>query len=342
MKSRILYSPTLPDRREFPEETVLFYDSVLAKNPAFRRWSGGFRYRLALKAGENLKTIASFESVLKKITALKIPRSTRLTFVAAGGGSVGDFSGFLAGVFLRGRPLMLLPSTWLSAVDSAHGGKNGLNFEKTKNQIGTFHPPERIFIVDELLAGQPSARVTEALGEVIKIALLADRPVFAELEKSAGNWAAPRILKMLPRLIGLKYRIVRSDPLEKKGHRRLLNLGHTLGHVLESHFAWPHGVAVLLGTQFAVRWSRHLGLLSEKDFLRISLLLESVPVAQSLDEALRTLPEARLKGLLARDKKLTTESRLDFIFLRGIGRPVRRSVKLTEVLREVRRQKTEL
>ena len=183
MKSQIIYSKTLPGPKSFSPESVLFYDSILEKNPAFRSWSRNFPYKISLKSGEKLKTIQSFTSVLNKISKLKVPKTTALTFIAVGGGSVGDFVGFVASVFLRGRPLVLIPSTWLSAVDSSHGGKNGLNFRNTKNQIGSFYPAGKIYICEELLLTQPSERLTESMGEVIKIAVLADAALFSYLEK---------------------------------------------------------------------------------------------------------------------------------------------------------------
>lgn len=334
------YMSVLPARKLFPTETVLVFDSILSRYPAFARWSQSFRYRLPLKSGEKLKTLDSLNATLKKLTQMQIPQSTELTFVAVGGGSVGDFVGFLASTYLRGRRLIQIPSTWLSAVDSAHGGKNGLNFLNTKNQIGTFYPAQTIYLCESLLKTQPAARLTEAMGEVIKIALLADAKLFSEIESHQGTLTAAELFKKLPQVVSLKYKIVQRDPLEKKGHRRLLNLGHTMGHVLESHFQWPHGLAVLVGMQFAARWSRQRGLLSEKDFFRIALVIESLNLQIDLDQALSQISDKKIKDLLSKDKKLTSASEMDFIFIKKIGLGQRQKVKLSDVLQEVKRQRT--
>lgn len=341
MKSQIVYTKALPKPAQFATESVLFYDSILAKNKNISLWIKSFPYKIALKSGEQLKTIQSFNSVLNKISKLKVPKSTKLTFVALGGGSVGDFVGFAASVYLRGRKLVLIPSTWLSAVDSSHGGKTGLNLLSTKNQIGSFYPAEKIYICDGLLKTQPKARLTESMGEIIKIAVLSDAKLFKNLESNVGKLNESQILKILPRVIDLKYKIVNKDPLETKGTRRLLNLGHTMGHVFESRFGWPHGVCVLLGMQFAARWSFAKGLLSQKDFFRISMLIDSLELTYDLSEALGKLNAAQILNLLSKDKKLTAKSQLDFIFIKKIGSCVRISVSQNDILNEVKRQKSE-
>lgn len=338
MKSQIIYSQTLPRPTRFPAETVLFYDSILAKNREFKNWAQGFRYKVALTAGENLKTIDSLKSVLNKISKMSVAKSTQLTFVGVGGGTVGDFVGFAASVFLRGRKLVLIPSTWLAAVDSSHGGKNGLNFFKIKNQIGSFYLPEKIFICENLLLSQPTERLTESYGEIVKAAVLSDRSLFAQIEKLPTD---RKIFKLLPKLIALKYRIVEQDFQEKNGKRRLLNLGHTMGHVFESAFGWPHGISVLLGLQFSVRWSFHQGLLSAEDFFRISMLIDSLELKQDLQMALRCLKRPTLIALLRKDKKVTAQNRLDFIFVNKIGKCRRHSVSIAQILNEVDRQNLE-
>lgn len=339
MKRPLHYSNKLPIRSVFPDETVLFYDSILASKPTFRIWLNDFKYKVPLKSGEQLKTLASFQKVLNKILDAQVPQSTELSFVAVGGGSVGDFVGFVASIYLRGRKLIHIPSTWLAAVDSAHGGKNGLNFKKTKNQIGTFHLPEKIYVVKDLLLTQSPARLKEAMGEIIKTAVLFDSSLFAELENNPQKITQENIFKKLPRLIEHKYKVVEQDPHEKKGLRRLLNLGHTMGHVFESYYGWPHGVCVLLGLQFSARWSFHKKILSEKDFVRISTLIDLMNLEQSLDMALLNMPPKKIISLLQKDKKLTSASVLDFIFIKKIGKAVRAKVTLEDILAEASRQK---
>ena len=338
MKSQIIYSHSLPRPGLFPDETVLFYDSILAKNRDFKKWTQTFRFKIALKSGESLKTIDSLKSVLNKISKMDVAKSTELTFLGVGGGTLGDFVGFAASVYLRGRKLVLVPSTWLAAVDSSHGGKNGLNFLNTKNQLGSFYLPEKIFICKELLLRQPQERLTESYGEIVKAAVLSDRRLFSRIEKLPTDL---EIFKLLPKLIALKYRIVELDFHEKNGKRRLLNLGHTMGHVFEAVFGWPHGISVLLGLQFSARWSLHRGLLKADDFFRISMLIDSLELKQDLKSALRNLKRQKLAELLGKDKKLTAQNRLDFIFVNKIGKCQRQSVSLAQILNEVNRQNLE-
>jgi 3-dehydroquinate synthase len=341
VKSTVIYSLDLPERSHFANETVLFYDSVLAKNKALTPWLKSFEHKIALKSGEQLKTLDSLKSVLGKISASEVPKSTNLTFVSVGGGSVGDFVGFVASIYMRGRRLVQIPSTWLSAVDSAHGGKNGLNLNKTKNQIGTFYPAHEIFISKKILLTQPEARLKESMGEIIKIAVLSDKKLFQYLEDNVDNLQADNIFSKLSQIISLKYKIVSQDPLEKKGLRRLLNLGHTMGHVFEASFGLPHGVAVLLGMKFSARWSFHKKLLTEKEFVRISQLIDSLNLDTNLSLVLKNTKIDQVKKLLLYDKKLTSSTSMDFIFINSIGKCVRTSVCVQDILSEVKRQKQE-
>jgi 3-dehydroquinate synthase len=339
MARPVVYVAKLPSPAQFPEETVLFYDSILESKKIFKSWSRKFKLLVPLKSGENLKSIDSLNTVLKKITKLRATQSTQLTFVAVGGGSVGDFVGFLASVFLRGRHLIHIPSTWLAAVDSAHGGKNGLNFEGTKNQIGTFYPASKIYLCEELLKTQPPERLKEAVGEIVKTAILFDRKMFANLEKNIDLLDAHRTFQLIPKLVSWKYKIVEQDPFEKNGLRRILNLGHTMGHVFESHYGWPHGVCVLLGLQFSARWSFAKHILNEQDFVKISTFVESLSLKQDLDSALKGIKKSQIFELLKKDKKLATTTEIDFIFIEKIGQCRRLKMKIEDILFEVQRQK---
>lgn len=146
MANPVQYVQSLPSRGQFSQETVLFYDSVLIKNRALKSWIDTFEHRIDLKSGESLKTLRSLGAILQRLELLGVSKTSELAFVALGGGSIGDFVGFLASIYWRGRKLINIPSTWLAAVDSAHGGKNGLNVDDVKNQLGTFYPAEKIII----------------------------------------------------------------------------------------------------------------------------------------------------------------------------------------------------
>lgn len=328
----------MPVRSQFPVNSVLLYDSALNKHSFFKTWKKSFKHQVHLKAGERLKTIDSYNRTLKKLMTLKIPQTQDLTFIAVGGGSVGDFVGFIASTFLRGRNFVQIPSTWLAAIDSAHGGKNGLNFQSVKNQIGTVYPAKSVFLVQDLLQSQPLIRLQDALGEVLKIAII-NTPTI--LKKLNSDHELIDLYKLLPQLIQSKLKVVQTDPLEKKGNRRLLNLGHTLGHAFESHFLIGHGHAVKLGILFAARWSFHLGYLKEKDFIQIwNTIHKSGPI--DLQVKLKNISTNTAKKLLAKDKKMLSSTQIDFIFIKKIGKVFRQKVALQSIADEMQRQKMEL
>lgn len=337
----VTFSKSLPQRSQLPADSILFYDGILANKPVMKAWLKKFKHKYALRAGETLKTIDSLQQILKKMSLDQIPATTQLTFIAAGGGSVGDFVGFLSSIFLRGRPFIQIPSTWLAAVDSAHGGKNGLNFDEVKNQLGTIYLPKKIFIAADLLKTQPAERLSEAFGEVIKISLINAPQIFIKLESHRHKLDEKFLFQILPDLIQAKMKIVKVDPLEKKGFRRVLNLGHTLGHVLESHFKLPHGEAVKLGTLFSARWSFHKGYLKDSDFLRISNLIQLFESPTDLNRLLEKIDPTKVAKFLSKDKKSTKTGSVDFIFIKKIGQVHRESVRLTDIIKEVQRQKVE-
>lgn len=340
-KSQVIYQTQMPSPRAFSRESVLIYDSILLKNSKIGAWIRKFPYSLPLKSGEKLKDLSSLHQQLDKLNQLSIPQTTDLTFIALGGGSVGDFVGFLASIYLRGRRLIHIPSTWLSAVDSSHGGKNGLNFQSEKNQLGTFYPADQIYVVSQLLQTQPQERLQEAMGEFLKMAIIRDKSTFSFLEKNVAHLNSNKIFSILPKTIHNKYQIVAKDPYEQNGHRRILNLGHTMGHVLESHYGWPHGLCVMLGMLFSIRWSYHLKIADEETYIRISNLIEDIWPEQTLSDDLASMPINTIRKKLSKDKKLTSNSTIDFIFIQKIGSVVRRKVKIQEILSEVHRQTKE-
>ncbi len=333
MKTDLVYSQKLPPRRQFPAATVLLYDAILDKQPFFKTWRQSFAHSWPLVAGENLKTIASFYSLLKKISTATIPQSTDLTFLAVGGGSVGDFVGFLASTFLRGRRFVQIPSTWLAAIDSAHGGKNGLNLAGVKNQVGTIYPAESVYLVKQLLESQPNERANDAMGEVLKIAII-NTPALLKLISEKNLYS------LLPTLIQAKLKVVAKDPLEKLGHRRVLNLGHTMGHVFESHFKLPHGQAVKLGILFSAKWSLHRKNLKPADYDQICIAA-GLNAEATLHSCITKMNSAKILRLLSKDKKLISSSEIDFIFICKIGKVIRNKVSFSDVLTEVKRQKQE-
>ncbi len=321
---------------------IIIYDRVLGRNvPGFRKWLQQFPRQYAVTAGERLKQVESFPRHITKILALTsdIPRSA-LAIVAVGGGSVLDFAGFVASILKRGVRLEFFPSTWLAAIDAAHGGKTALNVGGVKNQIGTFYPAHEIYLVKSLLDAQPKARATEAMAELMKIKLLGGKPLRVNPDQAtnsivaregfrADRHAATTLWKLLPDAIRAKERIVRRDPFERNGHRRLLNLGHTMGHILESHYRWPHGKAIAAGLFFALEWS------AKKYGLSRAVVESVLPLVKRPSQK---IPRRRFQSLLGADKKRVAKDHIEFIFLKKIGHPVRERVSFRAIINEARRQ----
>jgi shikimate kinase/3-dehydroquinate synthase len=168
------------------------------------------------------------------------------TIVGFGGGSTTDVAGFVAATYLRGVRWIAVPTTLTGQVDAAIGGKTGINLAKGKNFAGAFHFPDRVAIDPELLSTLPAEERRAGMAEVVKIGLLAGRDVWSLEEK-----------EMIAACAAYKCAVVLSDPYERAGRRRILNLGHTFGHALEagSGYAVTHGEAVALGLLAALRLS---------------------------------------------------------------------------------------
>jgi 3-dehydroquinate synthase len=303
----------------------------------FKSWLRKFPHRYAVTSGENLKDLKQVAGHFQKLSKLASELSPKtMTVVAVGGGSVGDFAGFFASVFKRGVRLVHVPSTWLAAVDSSHGGKTALNISGVKNQIGTFYPADKVLLVRSLLMGQPEIRVKDAMGELAKIALIDGGPWVRRLKRNSLV-GSDLLWNFLKPAIQAKMKIVDQDPREKTGIRQVLNLGHTVGHVFETAYGWPHGQAVSQGLFFALEYSVADGALKSRDALEIYDLLEK-KFSLAREWPHRPLSARRFSDLLLQDKKRSNGNQITFIFLSRIGKPMRRSVTVSNILREARRQ----
>ncbi len=302
----------------FGRRSIVLFDENLLKIKSFKIWIKNVPFKVSLKAGESLKSIESFIELTEKIHA--IARKNNLgkdfTFVAIGGGSVTDAVGFLASIYQRGHPLVLIPSTWLCAVDSAFGGKNGINIGSDKNQLGTINQANRVVVVDELLLAQPKARTLDGFSETLKMGVINNAKLFARLEPSAES-----LLKNLSIVVECKMKVVNKDPFEINGIRYVLNFGHTFGHVFETRFQISHGLAVLIGQIFAAEISFQLGHCSEKAKQDvIEKLLSGLIVFGELRafEKAISIDSKSIKSQLMRDKKFK-DGKMNFVVLKKIG-----------------------
>ena len=319
VRTQVKFVPKLPARKSLPPLSLLIYDRILESR--FRGWIAKFPFRYGVVAGEELKNLRQFPRHVENLLRIaQDMRAREITIVAAGGGSVGDFSGLVASLFKRGVPLVHVPSTWLAAIDSAHGGKTALNAGGFKNQIGTFYPATTVYLCRELLLSQPSERAREAAGEVRKTVLLAGGTLWKKTSR-LSNFSERQLYALLPELVRYKYRIVKRDPLERTGVRLWLNLGHTLGHVFEARDGLAHGNAVNMGLRFSIEYSRARKILPHAAYVKFeaSEFARGLPTRDELKAILRPMPN--LERYLLQDKKIAPGGRLKFVFLEAIGRP---------------------
>ena len=314
---------------------VIFDRKLLKAVPGFKTFIGKFKHSFPVTAGESLKSFAEFSKLTSKIhkeissdSSLSVNRSWSV--VAIGGGSVGDAAGFFASVYKRGLRLVHVPTTWLSAVDSSHGGKTALNLLGAKNQIGTFYEAQETILVQSVLMSLSESHRLDALGEFSKTAIL-DRKV--KLKSNLGKITSLDLWKVLPQAIEAKLKIVRQDPTETLGHRQLLNLGHTMGHVFEAALGLSHGRSVGLGILFAIDVSEAESCLSQKRAEALRQWLATLGISKSLSEGpsksgFRKVSVVQAKRLLLQDKKISKKESVIFIVIRDLGRCERREIPL--------------
>ncbi len=270
---------------------------------------------VTLPVGETTKSSENLRRIYDVALPQGIDRGTPV--LALGGGVVGDLAGFAAATLLRGLPLVQIPTTLVAQVDSAIGGKTGINHPAGKNLIGAFHQPRLVHADPEVLLTLPRREWTSGLAEVVKHALIADESFFGFLEERWDEIAARDrqvVRPVVHRAAAVKARIVEQDEREA-GLRSVLNFGHTFAHAIErtaGYGAFTHGEAVAVGMRAALHLSHRL----RGDFAptRPDRLVARIPVPPGL-------PSLDLHTLIAAmqtDKK-ALGGRLRFVLLDRIG-----------------------
>ena len=273
-------------------------------------------------AGETAKSVDSFAALQSILVEAGLDRSSAV--VALGGGVVGDLAGFAAATLYRGVPCIQVPTTLVAMIDSAIGGKTGINLDAGKNLVGAFHQPRLVLADPELLATLPGRERRAAFGELLKYALLDGEELYAELDALAPALAPDDpspppagLTAAIRRSAAIKAAIVSADERERGGERALLNLGHTVGHAIEAAAGYGtllHGEAVALGLLAACRVSAALGLAGKDLEARVGASLARAGLATDIDTWLR--PEVLSRASV--DKK-RTGSRIGFIAVAGPG-----------------------
>jgi 3-dehydroquinate synthase len=272
---------------------------------------------VALPDGEQHKTLAVLGRVFDALVEARLNRDACV--VALGGGVVGDMAGFAAACYQRGVDFVQVPTTLLAQVDSAVGGKTGVNHPGGKNLIGAFHQPRAVLADLGTLRTLPPRELRAGLAEVIKYGLVADAEFLAWIEAHVERLLAldmDALACAVQRSCAIKARIVASDEREQ-GVRALLNLGHTFGHAIENasgYGEWLHGEAVAMGMLQAADMSQRLGHLSAADVTRVRELLRRA----GLPLAAPPIGAARALELMGMDKKVLA-GRIRLVLLRQLG-----------------------
>ena len=287
------------------------------------RLEGGFRdlglpglTRLLVPAGEEHKRLTTVERLAEELAQLGADRDSVL--VALGGGVLGDLTGFLAAIYMRGIRYVGVPTTLLAQVDSSLGGKTGVNLAAGKNLAGTFHHPMAVYADTATLATLPAAELRAGLQEAVKAGIIRDRSLFEFLENHSDAVLAgsPEALThAVAASVRVKAEVVSADEREG-GLRMILNLGHTLGHAIEAATGYQqllHGEAVAWGMIAAVRLGVRRGTVTGAEAERMERTIRAYGPLRGF-----TAEADQLVALTARDKKNRSGTR-SFVLPVGIG-----------------------
>ncbi|HXW28272.1 MAG TPA: 3-dehydroquinate synthase [Xanthobacteraceae bacterium] len=283
---------------------------------------------VVIPSGEASKSWDGLKELCEALLSARIERGDLV--IALGGGVVGDLAGFAAAILRRGVDVVQVPTSLLAQVDSAVGGKTGINAARGKNLIGAFHQPILVVADTALLDTLPARDFRSGYAEMVKYGLINDRGFFDWLEE---HWravfaATPERDEAVAQSCRAKAAIVMRDEREA-GERALLNLGHTFGHALETATGYSerllHGEAVAIGMSLALAFSVELGLLPADEAARVDRHLAAVGLPTKLSAIAGGIGGAdALVGLMAEDKKVK-QGQLTLILSRGIGASLVRS-----------------
>jgi 3-dehydroquinate synthase len=275
---------------------------------------------LFLPGGEGNKRLAPVEQLAEEMVERGADRTSAV--IAFGGGIVNDMAGFLAAIFMRGIPVLQIPTTLLAQVDAAIGGKTGVNLASGKNLIGSFHQPEAVLIDPALLDTLPDREYRAGLYEIVKAGIIRDPELFHFLQESSAAVLAREpgaVDRIVEDSVRIKAEVVSAD--EREGDlRRILNFGHTFGHALEAETRYTrflHGEAVAWGMRAAAHLAEMTGHLSAEDCVEIFDVLRLYGPIPPLDG----IDAGNLFRRLAHDKK-TVRGKVHFILPVRIGEVV--------------------
>lgn len=293
--------------------------------------------KIIIDAGEQSKSFSYLEKICEEILEKGIDRKSLI--IAFGGGVIGDLSGFIASILLRGIDFIQIPTTLLAMVDSSVGGKTAINSKNGKNLIGSFYQPKLVICDLEFLNTLPIRQIKAGYAEIVKYGLIIDENFFTFLEnnfRKIFDFDEEFLIEIITKSCEIKAKIVGDDEREQS-RRALLNFGHTIGHVFEAETNYSdellHGEAVVLGMLMACQMSLNLSMIKETDFLRVKKHFQDFGF---IIDAKKIRDDWNINALikhLYKDKK-NEGQKLTFILLKGIGNAViSKDVDLQEFLK---------
>jgi 3-dehydroquinate synthase len=271
---------------------------------------------LEVPEGEEQKSLDTASRLYEELSSFQADRTTPI--LALGGGVIGDLTGFVAATYLRGVPLIQIPTTLLAQVDSSIGGKVALDHGQLKNKIGAFYQPRLVISDITTLRSLTATELSQGLAEIIKYAAIRDKEFFAYLEGNLEQIKSrdERVLEeIVLRSAQIKAEVVEKDERDL-GLRHILNYGHTIGHAIEtvSNFDVGHGEAIALGMIAAGRISNKMGMLSQDELIRLEGVIQKV----GLPIEMPGLEVDKITHAMAFDKKIFS-GRRRFVLLRSLG-----------------------
>ena len=280
---------------------------------------------LVIKPGEKMKDIKTINKILTILLKNKISRNDAI--FALGGGVIGDISGFLASVTLRGIRLIHFPTTLLAQVDSSIGGKTGVNSPYGKNLIGTFYQPNLVICDTIFLSTLPKRELIAGYAEVIKYGIINDKNFFNWLNKNTKkllNTNSFEMIKAIKRSVEIKKEFIMKDEKDLNNKRALLNFGHTFAHSLENCTKYSkillHGEAVSIGICMASKLSNNLGFLSLNNYLKIKNIFYNfgLPIDLAFLKKIKIQKKQVMQNMIYDKKNLS--GKLNFILCKDIGK----------------------
>ncbi len=291
--------------------------------------------------GESAKSFANLEKIAEEIISKEIDRKSLI--IALGGGVIGDLSGFLASILLRGIDFIQIPTTLLAMVDSSIGGKTAINSRHGKNLIGSFYQPKLVICDLNFLLSLDSRQMKAGYAEIVKSALIKDKDFFEFLDRNLANKFLAKIdFEFLSIIISkscqIKAEIVSMDETEQ-GSRMLLNFGHSFAHIFETETNYRdeilHGEAVSIGMVMAAKMSKNYQLITAEELNRIANHLKRAGLPTSSNQIRDNWNLENLSRHLYKDKKIENKS-LTFILLKDLGNAiVKKSVPHSDFLRVI-------